>query len=112
LSWLDSVRKAIGGVAHSAAVGAEVIKLQAALANLEEERERQYAEAGKRARELHRAHLVLDEELGVILKRVNEIEAQMEELRGEVQRLRASTTSSGTGSVPSEESGSGKQEKT
>ncbi len=100
MSWLDRARQAIGDVAHSASVEAEIIKIQTQLGGLETERERQYAEAGKRARELYRARQVLDEELGVILQRVDDIEAQLEELRGRVEELRGSQRPPSPGQAP------------
>jgi len=100
VSWLDRARQAIGDVAHSASVEAEIIKIQTQLGGLETERERQYAEAGKRARELYRARQVLDEELGVILQRVDDIEAQLEELRGRVEELRGSQRPPSPGQAP------------
>ncbi|MCD6350587.1 MAG: hypothetical protein J7M26_00600 [Armatimonadetes bacterium] len=90
MSWLDRARKALEDVAQSASVEAEVLRLQTRLGSLESERERQFAEAGKRARELQRQRRVLDDELNVILKRIDEIEAEMEQLRAKVQQLRGS----------------------
>ncbi len=85
--WLDQARKFISDVARSASEEAQLLKLQTQLARLEEEKERQYAQAGRRAQELYRAHRIVDDELGVILKRIDEIDAALDELRAEVAKL-------------------------
>ena len=92
MSWLERAKKAMEEVAKSVTIEAQVVKLQAEMAQLEAERERQYAEAGRRARELYRAGRVLDDELGVILKRIDDIDAALEELRTKVAKLRSSSS--------------------
>lgn len=64
-----------------------MLRLQAQLGQMEEERERQYAEAGRRAHELYRAGRIHDQELGVILNRIDELDAAIEELRAQALGL-------------------------
>ncbi|MCX7599270.1 MAG: hypothetical protein N2512_10480 [Armatimonadetes bacterium] len=88
MSWRDLVRKTVGEIAEGAKREAEIVKLQAQIASLESDRDRQLLEAGKRARELHRAGRIVDTDLDVLMKRVDEAEAKLEELRARVTELR------------------------
>jgi hypothetical protein len=88
MSWLERARRVIGELAHSASAGARQLQLDLQIGRLEQERERQFAEAGRRARTLYRAGRIADDELGVILKRIDELDAALEQLRAEAVRLR------------------------
>ena len=81
MSFFDKARKALGDAAAAVSNQAEQLSIQAQLGNLESERDRQYMELGKRAQELRNARAFLDEETDVLLKRITDIEAQMEDLR-------------------------------
>jgi hypothetical protein len=81
MSFFDKARKALGDAAAAVSNQAEQLSVQAQLGNLESERDRQYIELGKRAQELRNARAFLDEETDVLLKRIADIEKQMEELR-------------------------------
>lgn len=87
----DFLKKAgnlLGDIAGKAGREAEVLQLQAKLGSLDDERDQQYIEAGKRARELLTMRQIHDDELRVILQRVKDIEDRMMELREQVQQLR------------------------
>lgn len=88
MSWRDLVRKTVSEIAEGAKREAEIVKLQAQIAGLESERDRQLLEAGKRARQLHRAGKIADTDLDVLMKRVDEAEAKLEELQAKVTQLR------------------------
>ncbi|MGD9495781.1 MAG: hypothetical protein AB7Y46_05670 [Armatimonadota bacterium] len=96
--FLRQAGKALEGLAGEAARQAEGVKLQARLASLDDDLDRVFIEAGKRARELVQAGQVLDGQLRVILERATAIEAEMMQLRRQIQDLRQGadpTTDSG-----------------
>jgi uncharacterized small protein (DUF1192 family) len=107
VTWLDRAKRLVGDAARSVVAEAQIVKLQAELGRVEAERERQFAEAGRRAQELYRARRVVDDELGVILKRIDQLDAHLQELRREVERLRASQAA-GTGTTESDHAGGNK----
>lgn len=88
MSWRDLIRKTVSEIAEGASREVEIVKLQAEIAGLESERDRQLLEAGKRARELYRAGKIVDTDLDVVMKRVDETETKLEELRAKVTQLR------------------------
>jgi hypothetical protein len=88
MSWIDRAKKAVNDVAASANTEGKILKLQAEMAGLEGDRDHQLLEAGKRARELYRARQILDNDMGIVLKRVDDIDAAIDQLRDEVVRIR------------------------
>lgn len=87
--FLKQAGEALSGLAGEAGRQAEVLKLQATLGSLDDDLERVFIEAGKRARELLIMRQIHDEELKVILERARIIEAEMMEVRQQIQDLRA-----------------------
>ena len=88
MSWIDRAKKAVNDVAASANVEARIMKIQAEIAGLEGDRDRQLLEAGKRARELYRSRQILDNDMGIVLKRVDDLDAAIDQLRDEVTKTR------------------------
>ncbi len=86
--FLKQAGEALSGLAGQAGRQAEVLKLQATLGSLDDDLDRAFIEAGKRARELLTMRRIHDEELKVILERARAIEAQMMEVRRQIQDLR------------------------
>lgn len=87
--FLSRARNLLGDVAGEAGRQAETMQLQAKLGALDEERDRQFAEAGKRARELFTMRQIHDDELKIILERVQKIDDEMMQLRQKLQDLRS-----------------------
>ena len=83
---LDEAKKALQSLADSATGQVDYMKLQARLGKLETELERQLQEVGKRARDLYRMRQISDRQMGVLMKRIDEIEEQIEELREQGQQ--------------------------
>jgi predicted nuclease with TOPRIM domain len=81
MNLFDKAREAFGQAAAAVSTQAEQLSLQAQLGNLESERDRMYIEVGKRARELRQQRAFVDEQIDVLLRRITDIEAQMDELR-------------------------------
>ncbi len=94
MSLWDQLKKGIDDAASSVNREAQIIGKQAELGKIEQEIERQYVEIGKCARELYRRRQLLDAEVGVLVKRIVEMEESLEKLRNEVQLLRTSHTPS------------------
>jgi hypothetical protein len=86
--WLKKANEMLGDIAGQAGRQAEILQLQAKLGSLDNDLERVYIEAGKRAEELVQQRQVLDEELRVILDRARVIRDEMMELRQKTQDLR------------------------
>lgn len=103
MSWRDLVRKTVSEIAEGAKREAEIVKLHAQIAGLESERDRQLLEAGKRARELHRAGKIADTDLDVLMKRVDEAEAKLEGLRAKVAQLRQGSAAEAAPPAPDHE---------
>ena len=80
--------KAIEGLASSAGRQAEMLKLQADMGSLDDDLDRVFIEAGKRARELLRARQLHDDELRVIVERADAIEDEMMAVRRQISELR------------------------
>ncbi|MCE5217005.1 zinc-ribbon domain-containing protein [bacterium] len=85
MTLFDRFKHAAEQVVDSASRQGQVLQLQSKLGHVQEDIERQYAEAGKRVREMHRARQVADSQLLVIMERVDELEKEMEGLRQQVQ---------------------------
>lgn len=87
MALFDKLKQAAGQIADSASRQTGVMKLQSQLGALETEIERTYAEAGKRARQLYRERQLLDNEIGVIMERIDALEAELQQLRQRVHDL-------------------------
>jgi hypothetical protein len=87
MTFFDKLKQAAGQIADGASRQVDLLKLQSELGNVETQMERQYAEAGRRARELYRRKLILDSEMDVLMQRIDGYEAQVMELREQVQAV-------------------------
>lgn len=81
----DRAREALGQAAAAVSRETEVLSLQTQLGNTDTELEHLLIEVGKRARELHRAGKIDDRETDALMRRVEELESKMMELRQQVQ---------------------------
>ncbi len=86
--WLKKANEVLGDLAGQAGRGAESMQLQAKLGSLDNDLDRVYIEAGKRAEELLKARQIYDDELRVILERARTLSEEMMEVRQKVQDLR------------------------
>ena len=86
--WLKKANEVLGDLAGQAGRQAEILQLQAKLGSLDNDLERVYVEAGKRAEELLKTRQIYDDELRVILDRARVINDEMMEVRQKVQDLR------------------------
>lgn len=98
--WLKKANEMLGDLAGQAGRQAEILQLQAKLGSLDNDLDRVYIEAGKRAEELVQQRQVLDEELRGILDRARAIKDEMMELRQKVQDLRGPAQPEEPASVP------------
>ncbi len=87
MDWLDKAREAVEGIGREVSKQADSLSLNSQIGQLQEEAERNYAEAGRRAKQLVRERQLLDDQIKVILKRTDEIEAQIMELRKQLHGL-------------------------
>ncbi len=94
MSFWDKAKKALDDAAASVDREAKQLGKHHQIGQLEEEIQRQYAEIGKRARELYGQRTLVDPEIGVLVKRIHELERQIETLREELQAIRTSGDSS------------------
>ncbi|HEY3397919.1 MAG TPA: hypothetical protein VGM19_09715 [Armatimonadota bacterium] len=86
----DRARKALGDLAQSASSSAQVLQLQAKMGEVETNLDRQYREAGRRARELWRAHGQLtDSDFELFMTRISDLEREMERLRAQVNEVQS-----------------------
>jgi len=86
--FLKRAGEALSGLAGEAGRQTEILKLQSTMGSLDDDLDRVFIEAGKRARELLTMRQIHDEELKVILERARVIEGQMMEVRQQIQDLR------------------------
>jgi hypothetical protein len=77
----DKARRALGDLAQSASAQAQIIQLQARMGEIESELTRQYAEAGRRARELWRQRLFADPDFEILMTRITNLQQELERLR-------------------------------
>jgi len=87
MDWLHKAREAVEGIGREVSKQADALSLNSQIGRLQEEAERNYAEAGRRAKQLVRERQLFDDEIKVILKRTEEIEAQIMELRKQLHGL-------------------------
>jgi hypothetical protein len=80
----DKARKALGDLAQSASDQARSLHVQGDMSQVEQEMDRQYIEAGKRARTLWGQRLILDTDFGILMKRIDELDQELERLRTEM----------------------------
>jgi len=85
--FLRQVGKGLEGLAGGASRQAEILRLQAKMGSLDDDLDRVFIEAGKRARELMQARQVLDDELRVVLERARAIEDEMMDVRRQIAEL-------------------------
>lgn len=83
----DRARRALGDLAQSASTQAQIIQLQTRMGEIESEVTRQYAEAGRRARELWRQRLFADADFEILMTRITTLQQELEQLRMEVTNL-------------------------
>ena len=84
MDLFDRARRALGDLAQSASTQAQIIQLQARLGEAESDLEHQYAEAGRKARELWRRRLILDADFEILMTRITELQKEQERLRAEM----------------------------
>ncbi len=87
-------KKAFRSLADSATQQADYLKLQARLGKLDDEKQQQLIEVGKRAEELWRARQIKDRTLDIVMKRITDIDEQMDALRQEIVKHAEDTESS------------------
>ena len=80
----DRARRALGDLAQSASTQATVLQLQTRMGEIQTELERQYGEAGRRARELWRARVFTDSDFEILMTRITNLQQELEGLRAEV----------------------------
>jgi len=97
MDWLEKAKQAVAGIGREVGRQADVLGLHNEIGKLQEEIDRNYAEAGRRARQLVRERQLLDGEIRTILKRIDEAEAQIMELR---KQLRDSESGAGPAPAP------------
>lgn len=85
--WFRKATDALGDLAGAAGRQAEIIQLQAKLGSLDDDLDRAYVEAGKRAEELLLMRQIFDEEIKVIFERARVLKEQMMQVRAEIQAL-------------------------
>lgn len=88
MGLFEKARQALGDAAATVSREAEVLSLQSRLGNVSEEIERACAAVGKRALELRRQGKLHDDQLDGLAAQVDQLEAQMMELRAQVQAAR------------------------
>ena len=87
MDWIDKAREAVEGLGREVSKQADALSLNSQIGRLQEDAERNYAEAGRRAKQLVRQRQLLDDEIKVILERTDEIEAEIMELRKQLHGL-------------------------
>ncbi len=90
MAFWDKAKKALDGAASSMNKEAKSLGKHYQISQLETEMERQYAEIGKRARTLYKLREVADADIGVLVKRIDDLEEQVQQLRGDIQDMRKS----------------------
>ncbi len=87
MDWLKKAQEAVEGVGRQAGKQAEILSLHNEIGKRENELERQYAEAGRRAKELVRARQLMDDEVRVIIERTKKLDAEIMDLRRQIHEL-------------------------
>ena len=87
----DRAKEALGQAAAAVSREGEMLSLQSQLGNADTELESVLVEVGKRARQLHRAGKIDDRELDTLIRRVEELETKMMELRQQVLEVQSRT---------------------
>jgi hypothetical protein len=88
MGLFEKARQALGDAAATVSREAEVLSLQSRLGSVSEEIEKAYAAVGKRAMELRRQGKLPDDQIAGLAAQVDQLEAQMMELRAQVQAAR------------------------
>jgi hypothetical protein len=87
MDLFNRARKAFTDLASSASAQGRIFQVQAELADLETDLEHQQREAGRIARTLWRQRKFADTDFEIIMRRITEIEKEMEAKRAEVNEL-------------------------
>jgi hypothetical protein len=87
MALFDRIKQVAGQVADNAQRQVEIIQDQGKIGRLQEEIDKNLIEAGKRAREMVRTKKLADSELMLTLTRIEALEAEIEEVRAQVQSL-------------------------
>lgn len=85
MGLFNKAREAFSQVTQEISKGADYLSLQTQLGGLTTEMDRQLVEVGRRTWELSKTGGIQDPQLDVLLKRVNELDAKMMELRAQIQ---------------------------
>lgn len=85
MDLFDKARDAFAQVTAEVSRGTEYLSLQTKIGNVSTELDRQLVEMGKRARELAGQGLLKDATLDMLLKRCDELDAQLMDLRQKAQ---------------------------
>ncbi len=83
----DRARRALGDLAQSASTQATVLQLQTRMGEIQTELERQYGEAGHRARELWRARVFTDSDFEILMTRITSLQQELDQLRAQVDEV-------------------------
>lgn len=92
MALFDRIKQVAGQVADTAQRQVEIMQDQGKIARLQEEIDKNLIEAGKRARELVRTRKLADADLALTLTRIESLEAEIEEVRNQVQALQQGGT--------------------
>jgi methyl-accepting chemotaxis protein len=87
MDWLKKAQEAVEGLGRQASKQAEILSLHNEIGKRENELERQYAQAGRRARDLVRAQQLMDDEIRVIIERTKKLDAEVMDLRRQIHEL-------------------------
>jgi len=84
----DRARRALGDLAQSASEQARLLKLQSQMGEIESQLDGQLVEVARRARQLWQRREFSDSDFEILMKRVDELEAELDRLRQEANDLR------------------------
>lgn len=87
MALFDRIKQVAGQVADSAQRQVEILQEQSKIGRLQEEIDKNLIEAGRRARELVRTRKLADADLMLTLTRIEALEAEIEEVRNQIQAL-------------------------
>lgn len=92
MDLFDKAREAFAQVTAEVSRGTEYLSLQTQMGNVSAELERQLVEVGKRARELAAQGVLKDATLDTLLRRCDELDAQLMDLRQKAQEAQRPPT--------------------
>ena len=102
MALFDRIKQVAGQVADAAQRQVEILQEQTKIGHLQGEIDKQLIEAGKRARELVRTKKLSDPDLMLTLTRIEALEAEIEEIRAQIQSLQQAEAA-GKAASPKEE---------